>query len=292
MPPFLPCLFAPRDPSSGGRAAGFGPADRASDQADEGALGVSGGLTLLAHALVDVGGQLGARLEPFALGPVSAQLGEAPQSGGAGEGRLEGGREARDWCGLAGAAAAAPHRPGMALHSCLLTVHPPPPPSLPPLCSQGDCHAAAARRRAPRPRRTLSRPRARRLAAPRARRRAAVRAGRPRRRRRRRRRRAAGGAGADRPEPGPRDALRPPGPRARWRRGAAAPAAGRAAAPPRGARAVVAVQVGRWRTRRAQTLAWLRQRSLAACRGPRSLTPSPPAPPAPLRLPILQTPSP
>lgn len=39
-------------------------------------MGVSGGLSLLAHALVDVAAQLGGRVEPFALGPVSAQLGE------------------------------------------------------------------------------------------------------------------------------------------------------------------------------------------------------------------------
>jgi len=43
--------------------------------ADEGALGVSGGLSLMAHALVDIAQQMGARVEPFALGPVSAQLG-------------------------------------------------------------------------------------------------------------------------------------------------------------------------------------------------------------------------
>ncbi len=38
-------------------------------------MGVAGGLSLTAHALVDIAQQLGARVEPFALGPVSAQLG-------------------------------------------------------------------------------------------------------------------------------------------------------------------------------------------------------------------------
>ena len=63
--------------TAAGRAAGFGPADQPDadgDDADDGALGVAGGLSLLAHALVGAAAQLGARVEPFALGPVSAQV--------------------------------------------------------------------------------------------------------------------------------------------------------------------------------------------------------------------------
>jgi hypothetical protein len=83
----------PQTHRSCGRAAGFGPADLSLDPSEDGTLGASGGLTLLAHALVDIGGQLGARLEPFGLGPVSAQLGGCGLGGGgrgqpAGGGRL------------------------------------------------------------------------------------------------------------------------------------------------------------------------------------------------------------
>ena len=43
---------------------------------DPDAEGVSGGVSLLAHALAGVVGQLGARLEAFAVGPVAQHIGE------------------------------------------------------------------------------------------------------------------------------------------------------------------------------------------------------------------------
>ena len=53
---------------------------------DEGAVGGSTGLSLLSHALADLSRVLGARLDPFALGPVSAavakELATLPQAGG------------------------------------------------------------------------------------------------------------------------------------------------------------------------------------------------------------------
>lgn len=83
--------------STGGRAAGFGPADRPPDDGDDGALGASPGGALMAHALVDAAGQLGARLEPFALGPVSAQIGAAAGGVGARRARSIAGQR---WRGL------------------------------------------------------------------------------------------------------------------------------------------------------------------------------------------------
>lgn len=71
---------------AGGRAAGFGSADAPPDHgADEGAVGGSGGLSLLPHCLADLSRVLGAKLEPFAIGPVSSsiarELAALPQQG-------------------------------------------------------------------------------------------------------------------------------------------------------------------------------------------------------------------
>jgi hypothetical protein len=69
-------------------------------------MGVSGGLSLLAHALVDVARQMGVRAEPFALGPVSAALGRRAvggdvEGGAVPEGAAEGDRSGRSWRGHA-----------------------------------------------------------------------------------------------------------------------------------------------------------------------------------------------
>lgn len=82
FPPLLPSAF-----SAGGRAAGYAGTDAASDDdAGEGAVGASTGLCLLPHALADLSKVLGARLDPFALGPVSTiiakELATLPQAGG------------------------------------------------------------------------------------------------------------------------------------------------------------------------------------------------------------------
>lgn len=52
-------------------AAGFGPAEPPSEVDGQGS---SGGMSLLAHSLAAVAGQMGHRLETYALGPVSTQL--------------------------------------------------------------------------------------------------------------------------------------------------------------------------------------------------------------------------
>lgn len=56
---------------AGGVAAGFGPAEPPSEVDGQGS---SGGMSLLAHSLAAVAGQMGHRLETYALGPVSTQL--------------------------------------------------------------------------------------------------------------------------------------------------------------------------------------------------------------------------
>lgn len=63
---------AARFARSGDLAAGYGPAVDDGDDGD--GEGASGGLSLLAHTLAAIGGQLGARLEPFALGPVAQKV--------------------------------------------------------------------------------------------------------------------------------------------------------------------------------------------------------------------------
>ncbi len=73
---------------SADRAAGYGPADAtrrgapgaaargdSDDDADEDAVGVSGGLDLLAHVLAGMAGQMNVKLDAFAVGPVSQQIG-------------------------------------------------------------------------------------------------------------------------------------------------------------------------------------------------------------------------
>jgi len=72
--------------SVGGRPAGFGPPDALADSdGDEGTLGASTGLSLLSHALADLSRVLGAKLEPFAIGPASVaiakELATLPQAG-------------------------------------------------------------------------------------------------------------------------------------------------------------------------------------------------------------------
>lgn len=60
--------------------------------------GASGGLSLLAHLLVDLGAQMGARLDAFSIGPVAAGIG-----GGAVPGLLTrawGGKRAHHCCGV------------------------------------------------------------------------------------------------------------------------------------------------------------------------------------------------
>jgi hypothetical protein len=69
-----------------GRPAGFSPAEGlADDDSDTGAIGASGGLSLLSHALADLSRVLGAKLEPFAIGPASTaiakELATLPQAG-------------------------------------------------------------------------------------------------------------------------------------------------------------------------------------------------------------------
>lgn len=69
-----------------GRPAGFSAAEGlVEDDGDEGAVGASSGLSLLPHALADLSRVLGAKLEPFALGPASAaiakELATLPQAG-------------------------------------------------------------------------------------------------------------------------------------------------------------------------------------------------------------------
>jgi hypothetical protein len=55
------------------------------EDGDEGALGASAGLSLLSHALADLSRVLGAKLEPFAIGPASTaiakELATLPQAG-------------------------------------------------------------------------------------------------------------------------------------------------------------------------------------------------------------------
>ncbi len=72
--------------SAGGRAAGYGGVDAPPEDEDDSSA--SPALSLLAHALADLSRLLGARLEPYALGPVSAalarQIAELPQSVAAG----------------------------------------------------------------------------------------------------------------------------------------------------------------------------------------------------------------
>lgn len=92
--------------SAGGRAAGFGAPDTlAEHDSDEGAVGASTGLSLLAHSLADLSRILGAKLEPFAIGPVShavaKELAALPQQGSRG-GAGPGG-EVVDGAGAAGA---------------------------------------------------------------------------------------------------------------------------------------------------------------------------------------------
>jgi hypothetical protein len=84
-PPTTPCVPLNR---SGERAAGYGPAEASLHEEGE-EEGLSSGLALLAHALVDVAGQLGVRLHPFACGPVSAAIGVCVP----GERALEGGAQ-------------------------------------------------------------------------------------------------------------------------------------------------------------------------------------------------------
>lgn len=72
--------------SVSGRPAGFSPAEGlADDDSDTGAIGASGGLSLLSHALADLSRVLGAKLEPFAIGPASTaiakELATLPQAG-------------------------------------------------------------------------------------------------------------------------------------------------------------------------------------------------------------------
>jgi hypothetical protein len=72
--------------SAGGRAAGFGSSDAPADHdTDDGAVGGSTGLSLLSHCLADLSRVLGAKLDPFAIGPVSAavarELAALPQQG-------------------------------------------------------------------------------------------------------------------------------------------------------------------------------------------------------------------
>lgn len=83
----MQCLCAlPVVCSVSGRPAGFSAAEGlAEDDGDEGALGASSGLSLLPHALADLSRVLGAKLEPFAIGPASTaiakELATLPQAG-------------------------------------------------------------------------------------------------------------------------------------------------------------------------------------------------------------------
>lgn len=72
--------------SLSGRPAGFSAAEGlAEEEGDAGALGASSGLSLLSHALADLSRVLGAKLEPFAIGPASTaiakELATLPQAG-------------------------------------------------------------------------------------------------------------------------------------------------------------------------------------------------------------------
>ena len=57
---------------AGGLAAGYAAADPVAEVDGQ---GISGGLSLLAHALAAVVGQLGVRLDTFSVGPVAHQIG-------------------------------------------------------------------------------------------------------------------------------------------------------------------------------------------------------------------------
>jgi hypothetical protein len=77
--------------SASNRAAGFAGMDGRSDtEPDSDALGISTGLSLLPHCLADLSRVLGARLEPFAVGPVSTAIAKElyalPQKGPGGTG--------------------------------------------------------------------------------------------------------------------------------------------------------------------------------------------------------------
>jgi hypothetical protein len=52
------------------------------DQDADDAGGVAAGLSLMAHALVDLGAQMGVRLDAFALGPAAQHIGEHAGRGG------------------------------------------------------------------------------------------------------------------------------------------------------------------------------------------------------------------
>eukprot|EP00879_Flechtneria_rotunda_P025718 GHRR01027357.1.p1 GENE.GHRR01027357.1~~GHRR01027357.1.p1 ORF type:complete len:379 (+),score=125.42 GHRR01027357.1:574-1710(+) len=100
---------------AGGRAAGFGGTDAPSEgsghAAEDDGLGASTGLSLLPHALADLSRLLGAKLDPFALGPVSAviakELMSLPQYG-AGHGPLGDNSLQEALTGLASSAATGP----------------------------------------------------------------------------------------------------------------------------------------------------------------------------------------
>lgn len=66
---------------AGGLAAGFGPVDPSAADAAAAGEGASGGLSLTAHALMALAAAMGApRPEPYAIGPISAALGECMAS--------------------------------------------------------------------------------------------------------------------------------------------------------------------------------------------------------------------